>query len=51
MGSETRNVEFKRGGGEYLILVFKYYVRRYVCVFFNSEGGSLFVGVEDSGLV
>ncbi|XP_058409810.1 schlafen-like protein 1 [Diceros bicornis minor] len=51
LGSETRNVEFKRGGGEYLSLAFKHHLRRYVCAFLNSEGGSLFVGVEDSGLV
>ncbi|XP_060062090.1 schlafen-like protein 1 isoform X1 [Erinaceus europaeus] len=51
LGSETRNVEFKRGGGEYLALTFKHHVRRYVCAFLNSEGGSLFVGVEDSGMV
>uniref|UniRef100_G3TB26 Schlafen like 1 n=1 Tax=Loxodonta africana TaxID=9785 RepID=G3TB26_LOXAF len=51
LGSETRNVEFKRGGGEYLSLAFKHHVRRYVCAFLNSEGGNLFVGVEDSGLV
>uniref|UniRef100_A0A8C8ZGT0 Schlafen like 1 n=1 Tax=Prolemur simus TaxID=1328070 RepID=A0A8C8ZGT0_PROSS len=51
LGSETRNMEFKRGGGEYLNLAFKHHVRRYVCAFLNSEGGSLLVGVEDSGLV
>ncbi|XP_013363247.1 PREDICTED: schlafen-like protein 1 isoform X1 [Chinchilla lanigera] len=51
LGSETRNMEFKRGSGEYLNLAFKHHVRRYVCAFLNSEGGSLFVGVEDSGLV
>ncbi|XP_037357215.1 schlafen-like protein 1 isoform X2 [Talpa occidentalis] len=51
LGSETRNVEFKRGSGEYLNLTFKHHVRRYVCAFLNSEGGSLFVGVEDNGLV
>ncbi|XP_006886662.1 PREDICTED: schlafen-like protein 1 [Elephantulus edwardii] len=51
LGSETRNVEFKRGGGEYLNLAFKHHLRRYVCAFLNSEGGSLFVGIEDSGLV
>lgn len=44
-------MEFKRGGGEYLSLAFKHHLRRYVCAFLNSEGGSLFVGVEDSGLV
>ncbi|KAM4806788.1 schlafen-like protein 1 isoform X5 [Urocitellus parryii] len=51
LGNETRNMEFKRGGGEYLNLAFKHHVRRYVCAFLNSEGGSLLVGVEDSGLV
>uniref|UniRef100_A0A8C4WH53 Schlafen like 1 n=1 Tax=Gopherus evgoodei TaxID=1825980 RepID=A0A8C4WH53_9SAUR len=51
MGSETRNVEFKRGGGEYLSGTLKHHVRKYVCAFLNSEGGSLFVGVEDSGFV
>ncbi|XP_047403919.1 schlafen-like protein 1 isoform X3 [Sciurus carolinensis] len=51
LGSETRNMEFKRGSGEYLNLAFKHHVRRYVCAFLNSEGGSLLVGVEDSGLV
>ncbi|XP_023356016.1 schlafen-like protein 1 isoform X2 [Sarcophilus harrisii] len=51
LGNETRNMEFKRGGGEYLSLALKHHVRRYVCAFLNSEGGSLFVGVEDSGQV
>ncbi|NWI12280.1 SLNL1 protein, partial [Crypturellus soui] len=51
MGSETRNVEFKRGSGEYLLGTLKHHVRKYVCAFLNSEGGSLFVGVEDTGFV
>ncbi|XP_055512601.1 LOW QUALITY PROTEIN: schlafen-like protein 1 [Leucoraja erinacea] len=51
MGSETRNVEFKRGGGEYLNMTLKSHVRKYVCAFLNSEGGSLFVGVNDDGTV
>ncbi|XP_020383179.2 schlafen-like protein 1 [Rhincodon typus] len=51
MGSETRNVEFKRGGGEYLNVALKNHVRKYVCAFLNSEGGSLFVGVNDDGTV
>lgn len=51
LGSETRNVEFKRGSGEYLNLTFKHHLRRYVCAFLNGEGGSLLVGVDDSGLV
>ncbi|XP_054854862.1 schlafen-like protein 1 [Eublepharis macularius] len=51
MGNETRNIEFKRGGGEYLTVTLKHHVRKYACAFLNSEGGSLFVGVEDNGLV
>ncbi|XP_060113603.1 schlafen-like protein 1 [Heteronotia binoei] len=51
MGNETRNVEFKRGGGEYLTGTLKHHVRKYVCAFLNSEGGSLLVGVEDNGFV
>lgn len=51
LGSETRNMEFKRGSGEYLNLAFKHHVQRYVCAFLNSEGGSLLVGVENNGLV
>uniref|UniRef100_A0A4W3JKT1 Schlafen AlbA-2 domain-containing protein n=1 Tax=Callorhinchus milii TaxID=7868 RepID=A0A4W3JKT1_CALMI len=51
MGSETRNVEFKRGGGEYMNIALKHHIRKYVCAFLNSEGGSLFVGVNDDGTV
>lgn len=51
MGNETRNVEFKRGSGEYLTGTLKHHARKYACAFLNSEGGSLLVGVEDSGLV
>ncbi|XP_072836154.1 schlafen-like protein 1 [Pogona vitticeps] len=51
LGSETRNVEFKRGGGDYLTVTLKHHVRKYMCAFLNSEGGSLFVGVDDNGLV
>lgn len=51
MGSESRSTEFKRGSGEYLTGTLKHHVRKYVCAFLNSEGGSLFVGVEDNGRV
>nr|XP_033810396.1 schlafen-like protein 1 [Geotrypetes seraphini] len=51
MGIETRNVEFKRGGGEYLSLTFKHHIRKYTCAFLNSEGGSIFIGVDDSGII
>uniref|UniRef100_A0A8C5RKE1 Schlafen like 1 n=1 Tax=Laticauda laticaudata TaxID=8630 RepID=A0A8C5RKE1_LATLA len=51
IGGETRNVEFKQGSGEYLTTTLKHHLRKYTCAFLNSEGGSLFVGVEDNGLV
>ncbi|XP_039770215.1 schlafen-like protein 1 [Ornithorhynchus anatinus] len=51
LGCETRNVEFKRGGGGYLGRTLKHHVRRYACAFLNGEGGSLLVGVEDGGRV
>ncbi|KAK9394651.1 schlafen-like 1 [Crotalus adamanteus] len=51
IGEETRNVEFKQGSGEYLTTTLKHHLRKYMCAFLNSEGGSLFVGVEDNGLV
>ncbi|KAL7883870.1 hypothetical protein SRHO_G00015280 [Serrasalmus rhombeus] len=51
IGSETRNLEFKRGGGEYLRSLFRTHVRRYACAFLNSGGGSLLVGVDDDGIV
>uniref|UniRef100_A0A674ENL6 Schlafen like 1 n=1 Tax=Salmo trutta TaxID=8032 RepID=A0A674ENL6_SALTR len=51
IGSETRNVEFKRGGGEYLRSSFRAHLRRYACAFLNSGGGSLLAGVDDDGVV
>ncbi|XP_069479153.1 schlafen-like protein 1 [Ambystoma mexicanum] len=51
LGNETRNVEFKRGGGEYMNMTLKHHVRKYTCAFLNSEGGNLFIGVDDSGSV
>ncbi|MBN3315044.1 SLNL1 protein, partial [Atractosteus spatula] len=54
IGSETRNVEFKRGGGkcrEYLKKGFHQHLRKYACAFLNGEGGSLLVGVDDAGVV
>ncbi|XP_041933360.1 mediator of RNA polymerase II transcription subunit 15-like isoform X2 [Alosa sapidissima] len=51
IGSETRNVEFKRGGGEYLRSTFRSHLRRYACAFLNSGGGMLLVGVDDEGVV
>jgi hypothetical protein len=50
LGNETRNKEFKKGGGEYVKNVMKKHVSKYVCAFLNSgEEGTLYVGVNDSG--
>ncbi|XP_026797969.3 schlafen-like protein 1 [Pangasianodon hypophthalmus] len=51
IGSETRNMEFKRGGGEYLRSLFQSHLRRYACAFLNSGGGTLLIGVDDDGIV
>ena len=49
-GSETRNKEFKKGGGDYLRNNLKEHVSKYVCAFLNSEGeGTLYIGVNDFG--
>lgn len=50
LGNETRNMEFKRGGGQYMKKQLKDHVAKYVCCFLNAgEGGSLFIGVDDNG--
>ncbi|CAK6974071.1 uncharacterized protein LOC128373952 [Scomber scombrus] len=51
IGNETRNIEFKNGQGNYMQTVFSQHVSKYGSAFLNSEGGSLVVGVNDSGLV
>ena len=49
-GNETRNKEFKKGGGKYLKKNLKKDVSKYVCAFLNSgEDGTLYVGVNDLG--
>ncbi|KAM4699014.1 schlafen-like protein 1 isoform 1-T2 [Discoglossus pictus] len=49
--AETNNVEFKKGGADYIHITLKDHVRKHMCAFLNSEGGSLYVGVQDSGTV
>ena len=49
-GNETRNKEFKKGGGKYLKKNLKKDVSKCVCAFLNSgEKGTLYVGVNDLG--
>ena len=50
LSNETRNKEFKEGGGKYLKNNLKKDVSKYVCAFLNSgEEGTLYVGVNDLG--
>jgi len=51
VGAETRFLEFKQGRGSYLDKQLREHVARYTCGFLNSEGGTLLIGIRDSGLV
>ncbi|CAC5406169.1 Schlafen-like protein 1 [Mytilus coruscus] len=52
IGSESRNREFKKGGGNYAYDHLKNDIGVYVCAFLNSEEeGTLFIGVNDEGIV
>ncbi|KAK2179944.1 hypothetical protein NP493_466g05029 [Ridgeia piscesae] len=44
-------MEFKAGQGSYMQKQLKEHVAKYICAFLNSEGGTLLVGVNDSGEV
>ena len=51
LGNETRNTEFKEGGGEHYIKKnLKDHVSKYMSGFLNSsQQGTLFIGVKDDG--
>ena len=49
MGCETRNIEFKLGGGGYVQNQLGKHVVKYMCAFLNTDGGKLIIGVADSG--
>lgn len=51
VGAESRFKEFKRGGGEYPQKHLRNDIGKYTCAFLNGEGGTLYIGVDDSGLV
>ncbi|CAG5119329.1 unnamed protein product [Candidula unifasciata] len=51
VGTETRYSEFKRGGVIYNQQAFRTLIAKYVCGFANAEGGTLFFGVSDDGIV
>ncbi|XP_072041053.1 LOW QUALITY PROTEIN: schlafen-like protein 1 [Amphiura filiformis] len=50
LGNETRILEFKRGGGD-LRKQLKKHLAKYTCAFLNSQGGTLMIGVDDTGFV
>lgn len=49
--TESRNHEFKTGGGNYAIHILPEHIRKYGSAFLNSEGGVLMAGILDSGKV
>ena len=50
LGNETRNTEFKEGGGDYIKKHLKDHVSKYMSGFLNSsQQGTLFIGVKDDG--
>ncbi|KAK0056924.1 schlafen-like protein 1 [Biomphalaria pfeifferi] len=51
IGTETRHAEFKKGGVINERYSFRDMVGKYMCGFLNSEGGTIFFGVNDSGVV
>ena len=51
VGAETRFLEFKQGRGSYMDRQLRDHVAKYICGFLNSEGGTLLIGVRDSGKV
>ena len=48
--TESRHVEFKTGGGNYIRDIFPEHIRKYGSAFLNSGGGQLCVGVTDKGI-
>ncbi|CAC5418213.1 unnamed protein product [Mytilus coruscus] len=53
LGNETRDKEFKAGGGDhYISKNLKDHVSKYMCGFLNSsQRGTLYIGVKDNGTV
>ena len=47
--TESRNMEYKEGGGAYVWNTLPEHVRKYGCAFLNSGGGTLCIGVADDG--
>ena len=48
---ESRNFEFKTGGGAYPIQILPEHIRKYGSAFLNCDGGVLIAGILDNGLV
>ncbi|XP_046850261.1 uncharacterized protein LOC124443782 [Xenia sp. Carnegie-2017] len=48
---ESRNFEFKTGGGSYPVSVLPEHIRKYGSAFLNCDGGILIAGVLDNGQI
>lgn len=49
--TESKQHEFKTGGGKYPINILPKHVQKYGCAFLNSDGGVLMAGILDNGRV
>ncbi|XP_038070043.1 schlafen-like protein 1 [Patiria miniata] len=48
---ENRNVEFKAAQGSYIYDILPSAVEKYGCAFANGEGGTLYLGIKDNGVI
>ncbi|XP_046564236.1 uncharacterized protein LOC124273068 [Haliotis rubra] len=51
LGNETRTAEFKQGGFVASEHILQETIGKYVCGFLNTNGGTLFIGVDNDGYV
>ena len=48
--TESRNMEYKLGGGNYIWNILPEHLMKYGSAFLNSGGGTLCIGVNDNGM-
>ncbi len=49
--TESRNMEYKQGGGAYIKRTLPEHIQKYGSAFLNCDGGTLCVGVADNGKI
>lgn len=48
---ESRNTEFKAAQGRYIVDILPTSLAKYACAFANGEGGTLYLGICDDGVI